>query len=80
MRARTWSVTVITKDDGSERIVSTNDGFETLALLGVLSFKIQDIYNQMQAKVTQPEVIRKVTEVTHNLPPLTNKEIADGKV
>lgn len=63
MRKQTFTLTVETDEKGQSRIGSLNEGFSPLELIGILEFKIHDIYQQMQHQVSPPKIVRQVTHV-----------------
>lgn len=61
MKTQTFTLTVEINEKGYSTISSLNEGFSPLELLGILTFKITDIYQQMQHQVPPPKVVRSVT-------------------
>lgn len=58
IEVKKWHIEITTFDDGSTEMMRTNDGFNPIELLGLLSFAHQDIVNQIKGEI-KPDVIKR---------------------
>lgn len=70
-----WTVEQIIYEDGRSSMYRKNEGFNTMELLGVLSYTEGDILDQMRGNL-RPEIIEKKIEVVR---PVVKKSVKRKK-
>jgi hypothetical protein len=59
MKTQTYTITVITDDNGHTSMTRVNDGFPSMELLGMLHFIINDIEDQIKAQC-RPDTVKRI--------------------
>lgn len=60
VKKQVWTIELITYSDGSSTFNRTNDGFNTLELLGICNRSVNDINEQAKGVISPTIINRKV--------------------
>ena len=58
MKTQTYTITVITNDDGSTQMKRVNDGFSGIELIGIVAITSHELMKQLQGKL-KPDIIKR---------------------